>query len=752
HLQAQRYRAAQEQFEKLLKQDPDNIDLLVNLAKCYEKNNQREQLSNIDKKIAQMNNSNTESRLRLARYYESNNKIDEALRYYRELLTLTPKSAEVLSHLSLLSRKSGNTNDAILFTRQYLAIADKDAEAHRDLGDLYYEQKNYDGALAEYRRALQLDPAVKGFYKRYAEIVIAKGEQNEVIKALSGVVAAGNADLSTYMTLGLMYQKKKEYIDAIEMYQKALELEPSNFDALTALASCQATSGEVGNAIVSYEQAIMMNPKAVAELKELGDLYLRAMRTDEAFKMYQQFFTKDSSDQELAVKLGAYSYDKDDYAGAVRYYQLGIKKITPEDAIKYADACNRTGNSSKVFTVLLPLKSDKKIKGTIQRDLYKSLAQAFEKDSNLVAAAQAYGDYNDLPGVHDPDAAFKQAFLFEKKEPMNAQKIYEANIKKYPADYRNFLRLGLMYSERKDMLTKAVPLFTRVTELADSVPSVWLELGKIYGKMGNDDEELRAYRRYAEIDPQNVEANRRIGILLLRKEKFNEGIVFLEIANTMQPNDPEVMPILAKGYWKTGRIDEAIALLNTAKEQKSDDPEIRFQLFELYQKSGQKAKAQKEIEDLIAIKRDNRYMLLYAEALAMQGKNKEAADVVEEILATDPENIPVLMLKGKIQRSLKQYDEAVETYKEISFIQPDHAPSILERAETHLEQSKPQWAETFFKRALRVDPTLGRAELGLARIAKLRRDMAGYHEHLENARRLSPDDDEIRDELKKASR
>ncbi len=749
-LQSRQYGEAQKHLEILFKQDHDNIDLLVNLAKCYEKSDNREKLAEIDKKIVQINVSNIDSRLRLARYYESKNDLDEALRYFKEALALMPYSADVLRSLYVLSRKVGNVNDAVFYLKQYLTTADKDAEAHRDLGDLYYDQKNFDAALAEYRRAIQIDPAIKGFYKRYAEIVIAKGEQNEVIKALSGLIAAGNADLSTYMTLGLIYQKKKEYIDAAEMYQKALELDPSNFDALTALAACQAAAGDVGNAIVSYEQAIMMNPKAVYELKELGDLYLRAMRSDEAFKMYKQFFAKDSGDQEIAVKLGAYCYSKDDYAGAVKYYSFGLKRMDPDDAVKFADAANRTGNSRMVFPVLMPLKSDKRIKKSLQQDLLKLLAQAFENDSNFIAASQAYGEYLALSGVYDPDAAFKQAFLLEKNEPLNACKIYEENIRKYPSDFRNYLRLGLLYSQRKDMIAKAIPLFTRVTELADSVPAVWLELGRAYGKMGNEDEELKAYRRYAEIDPQNIEANRRIGTILLRKERFNEGIVFLEIANSLQPNDPEVMAFLAKCYIKAGRSEEAVALLTKAKEKKGDDPDIRFQLFELYRKLGQNGKAQKEIEELIAIKRDNRYMTLYAEALLLQGKGKEAADVVEEILAADPENISVLMLKGRIQRSLKQYDEAVETYKEISFIKPDHALSMLERAETHLEQSKPQWAETFYKRALRADPTLGRAELGLAKIAKLRKDMSAYYEHLENARRLSPDDEAILEELKKA--
>lgn len=329
-------------------------------------------------------------------------------------------------------------------------------------------------------------------------------------------------------------------------------------------------------------------------------------------------------------------------------------------------------------------------------------------------------------------------------------KLYESNIKEYSTDYRNFLRLGLIYSEKKETLSKAVPMLKRVTDLAASMPAVWLELGRVYGKMGKEDEELQAYRRYSETDPQNLEANKRIGILLMRKGLVNEALVYLEISNTHQPDDPVVMSMLAKGYIKTNRSNEAIELLKKAKEAKKDDPDIRFMLFELYQKLGQNDKAQEEIKALVDMKREPRYLMLYAEALLIQGKHKEAENTVEDILAVDPENIDALLIKARILTSRKKYDEAIEVFKEISFINPEHPKALYLRAETHFLQSKPQWAETFYKRALRADPKFALAELGLAKIAKLRKDTAGYKEHLEAARKLDPDNEQIQEEIKKS--
>ena len=125
-------------------------------------------------------------------------------------------------------------------------------------------------------------------------------------------------------------------------------------------------------------------------------------------------------------------------------------------------------------------------------------------------------------------------------------------------------------------------MFTRVTDLASSVPAVYLELGRVYGKMGKEDEQLYAFRKYVESDPQNIEANKHIGIILTRKGQVNEGIVHLEMANALKPNDVETMENLGLGYIKTGR-NEAIELFAKAKALDKENVNIRYQLFELFE-------------------------------------------------------------------------------------------------------------------------------------------------------------------------
>jgi tetratricopeptide (TPR) repeat protein len=751
-MQNKNYKEAQGHLEYMVKREPAKIEYKEQLSTCYEQNGEKAKLLELDKQIIIQNPANADSRLRLARDADMRNDAEVALSLYRQVAILQPKNADVLHRIYEITLKKNSLGDAALFLGRYIELK-PGAEAQRDYGDVLYQLKDYDRALVAYRAALKINPAVKGFLKRYAEIVIAKGQQDEVIAALSGVVKSGEADAGTYQTLGMIYQKKKDYQNAIFMYQKALQLDQKNNETLAALAASQAASGAVNDAVISYEQVVMMDTNATDAYHELGDIYFQQGNIATAAKNYRRYFVKAPGDQVVAKRLGKYSYDSQSYSEAMKY--LSAIQFRTDDDMDYgmmyaasAMALKQYKDAIKVLETLRYLKP----KGMMMRLLLKTLADAYEKDGREANAAEACGAYVALPGVSDPDIAYKQGLLLEKSNPLAAQKVYEANIKQYPDDYRNFLKLGLLLASNKETLAKAAQYLKRTTVLAETLSLAWVELGKVYGKLGSKQEELETYRRYLQSDPQSPEANKRVGLLLSSKGQQSEALMYLEIANTMAPNDPEVMTALAKGYCATNKINEAIDLLKKAKAVRPNDSDICYQLFTLYRKTGQKEKARDEIKTIVAVSRNNEYLKDYADACIVTGDLKTAEGTIEDILATEADNINVLMLKARVQALNQKYDAAIETYKEISFIDQNHAPSMTERANLYLLQSKPQWAETFFQRALKADPKYARAELGLARVAKLRKDMVTYSQHLDKARLLDPFDEDIQEEAKQAGK
>ncbi len=722
------------------------IECLKMLSECYIKTKNSQKLSDIDYKIIAVDKNNYDSRLRLARKAEEKKDVKEALKFYKELLSIKDEDTELLFKLYELSVADSDMISAMIYIKKYLSLNPDSEIAHGALGDLYYDEKKNDDALNEYRIAMKLNPAVKGIQKRYAEIVIAKGLQDEVINALNSLIQTGDADVGTFTTMGMIYEKKKMSTKAIEMYKSALQKEPSNVEALSALAACQASIGDVNNAIISYEQVIMMNNKAVNEYKFLGELYLRSFKTDEAIKAFKQFLAKDSTDAEILKTVGEYAYKNNDYKEAARYLGLLGENTSEDNLFQYAECCKMINEDVKIIGALEKL-LQRKLKKASQIKAYTMLIDSYEKSGRTNDAIKMINQLLPITGAKDRDILYKKAYLIERENKVSAINIYEDNCKKFPDDYRNFLRLGVLFSENKETFSKSISALKRVTEIASSIPVVWLELGKVYLKMENDAEALSSFRMYAEKEPQDMEANRQLGMLLLKMGKINEAVVYLEIANTITPNDPMIMANLAKSYLQNGRTSDAMDLLVKVKNMAKDNNEVRLELYEIYSRSGQKEKAFSEIKMLAEQTNDKRYILLYAKCLVENGNIKEAQDAVENILAVDAENVEALMVKAMALRVEKKYEEAIDVYKEIAYIKPENASSFFERAQTHLLQNKIQWAETFYKRALEIDAKFALAELGLAKIAKLRKNSAGYQKHLENAFKMDPGNILIKEEM-----
>jgi tetratricopeptide (TPR) repeat protein len=329
-------------------------------------------------------------------------------------------------------------------------------------------------------------------------------------------------------------------------------------------------------------------------------------------------------------------------------------------------------------------------------------------------------------------------------------KMYQANIALYPNDYRNVLRLGLLYFETDTMSAKAVETLKQASLLVDTIPVVWEKLGQAYGRLKKTDNELAAYEKLLSLQAMHPDANRRVGMIRFEKGMIAPAITNLEIALTMMPNDAEIMLFLADGYIKTGRPAQAIDLLTRAKGIRAKDVDIRTKLYALYKDAKDARKAESEMKGLIDLTGDNKYRLILARDLVDAGKYADANRLVSEVNATDPENIESLMLLALIQRAQNKYDEAIETYKAVSFAREKFAPAYFERGETYMLQAKYPRAVTCYERALELNPNHALAELGLARAARAQNDLDGYKSHLENARKLAPDNDTITAELRKA--
>jgi tetratricopeptide (TPR) repeat protein len=627
------------------------------------------------------------------------------------------------------------------------AVSRADAGAQRQLGDIFFDNGNRKASLALYRGALAVDSNAVDIYKRYAELALELEGGREAIMALQRLDRAGQADGQDFQVLGNLLAAANRNAEAQQMYDKALKMANNAPSVFAGLGAVRTKTGDLRGAAASYESAIKLRPDSARLYQLAGDVYLRLKDTAQATASYGLFFEKGGKNGAAAFLVGRFQFLRGNYPEASRYLLMVTGKIRqkPEYLAMLGETQFRLKEYAKAGAALSryvkenprSVRSD----AMVEMLLYSLIAtRDFAKAGNWVEK------FAKTAGLQTAAVAYYRAYLKERTSAKSSLVLYEKNMVKFPGDYRNYLRCGALLSADKKTLARALDLVKKAAALADTAPEAWKALADIYRQLGRNDDELKALQVYCSLEPQNAEANTRRGELMLRKGKTDEAIEKLQAAEKIAA-DPSVLKALSQGYAAAGKIDSAIAVLERAKTIAPNDVAVHQRLIDLYRKKGQTDKVLDEYKMLLELQRDTTTLVAYAGLLYENGKFSEAQNTIEDLRAIKPDHVRGLMLLGRILRAQQKYVPAIDVYKEIAQIDPSNADALFERAETHLENGQPYWADLFYQRALKANPRNARAELGLAKVAKLRRNFSAYTLHVNRARKMSPDDPDIEQEF-----
>jgi tetratricopeptide (TPR) repeat protein len=121
------------------------------------------------------------------------------------------------------------------------------------------------------------------------------------------VATTNPRDADAHYQLGLIYQQRRQYTEAIARFQKAIEIDPSEADAQFQLGRIAREQGRFDDAIRFLKTAAGLNEKlSSGEVwRELGAAYFRASRLEEAAAALAKYTERRSYDPE-----GLYWYGK----------------------------------------------------------------------------------------------------------------------------------------------------------------------------------------------------------------------------------------------------------------------------------------------------------------------------------------------------------------------------------------------------------------------------------------------------------
>jgi Tfp pilus assembly protein PilF len=118
--------------------------------------------------------------------------------------------------------------------------------AHSELGSVYIQQHNLDGALSEWQKALQLDPTNTSVLLNFGALLDSSNETELAAKQFLAATIIDPSLLQARLDLAHVYSKLGHRHDAVLQLTKAVELDSSNTDAQAALAKALADEKQHG--------------------------------------------------------------------------------------------------------------------------------------------------------------------------------------------------------------------------------------------------------------------------------------------------------------------------------------------------------------------------------------------------------------------------------------------------------------------------------------------------------------------------
>ena len=167
-------------------------------------------------------------------------------------------------------------------------------------GYLYERQRDYEGALIHYRRAIEMAPDPSQYLLSAAIVYSLSGRNEEAVEYFKRSLARGTLnrrqELSALTTLGRILYSRRDLKDAVEYLSRARAIEPASYNIRLDLARAWQAMGKYDNAEVEYRQAISLDQTRRQAYELLIAMYREAGNAAAAIPLARRLVEIDPED------------------------------------------------------------------------------------------------------------------------------------------------------------------------------------------------------------------------------------------------------------------------------------------------------------------------------------------------------------------------------------------------------------------------------------------------------------------------
>ncbi len=255
----------------------------------------------------------------------SDNHTADAERELNDILKVAPNEPAALNLLGTIRAKQGRLRDAELFFSRAVRADGQFVAAHMNLAYLYTLMGQPAKTVSELKEVLRLEPKNSEAVDKLARILLAQGQIDEGIKVLAQAEQSQVLSVPLLVLAGDAYLKKGNPAKAEESYQKALDRESVDTEAMLGLAQVSQFRGEMDLALRYLDRARKMVANSPDTLYRFALVAMRAGLYEEANTTLQAAVKLKSDDPLYFVALGNTWLKKPDLVDAEDAFRRALR-------------------------------------------------------------------------------------------------------------------------------------------------------------------------------------------------------------------------------------------------------------------------------------------------------------------------------------------------------------------------------------------------------------------------------------------
>ncbi len=193
-------------------------------------------------------------------YYK--HEFDKAIELYKKALSMKPESTPVHFNIGYIFSILKKTNSAIKHLQLALQGNPCYTKAHFILAQIFLEEKkDIEQAMHHYKKTIELDPHHFDATFRLGQLYYEQDNWNKAQKLFEKTVQLKPKSIIVRFDLASLFLKQHNFDAAIEQYKKILKINPSSAVTNYNMAYALKLKGAYQESIPYYKKAIKLNPK-----------------------------------------------------------------------------------------------------------------------------------------------------------------------------------------------------------------------------------------------------------------------------------------------------------------------------------------------------------------------------------------------------------------------------------------------------------------------------------------------------------